>query len=68
VELIFRRRTTTSTSPFVHMPTGQTSVGSSPALNYATGNIHRGSKQFTGRALVTLGLAAAVVAYTCASW
>ena len=32
-------------------------------MNYATGNIHRDSIQFTGRALVTLGLAAAVVAY-----
>jgi len=32
-------------------------------LTYATGNIHRGSMQFTGRALVSLGLAAAVVAY-----
>ena len=31
--------------------------------NYATGNIHRGYMQFTGRALVTLGLTAAVVAY-----
>jgi hypothetical protein len=31
--------------------------------DYATGNIHRGSMQFTGRALVTVGLNAAVVAY-----
>ena len=31
--------------------------------NYATGNIHRGYMQFTGRALVTFGLTAAVVAY-----
>jgi hypothetical protein len=31
--------------------------------NFATGNIHRGYMQFTGRALVTLGLTAAVVAY-----
>jgi hypothetical protein len=31
-------------------------------LNYHTGNIHRGSMQFTGRALVTLGLAAAFAA------
>lgn len=31
--------------------------------NYATGNIHRGYMQFTGRALVTLGITAAVVAY-----
>jgi len=29
--------------------------------DYATGNIHRGYMQFTGRALVTLGLTAAVV-------
>jgi hypothetical protein len=33
------------------------------ARHYATGNIHRGYMQFTGRALVTLGLTAAVVAY-----
>lgn len=31
--------------------------------NYATGNIHRGFMQFTGRALITIGLTAAVVAY-----
>ncbi len=31
--------------------------------NFATGNIHRGYMQCTGRALVTLGLTAAVVAY-----
>jgi hypothetical protein len=31
--------------------------------NYATGNIHRGYMQFTGQALITLGLTAAVVAY-----
>lgn len=31
--------------------------------NYATGNVHRGYMQFIGRALVTFGLTAAVVAY-----
>lgn len=31
--------------------------------NYSTGNIHRGYMQFTGKALMTFGLTAAVVAY-----